>query len=431
MSPKKRTHRAPEQQRGQRRRGRKAKLLRRLPAFLLVGVLLPSVWLILSARGSDNGKSQSSSPIRKVARGAKSLDDLLTMTAEQLRGVDIAEMNLLCTTGLSGAEKLDIDKCLARLDQWARHVKAVTERHLYRAHDPRYAEHYKHSENWLRAEMLAQVLQEDCGVHYNMERVRNIDFTKSKDLFIHGMIDDDNGGTCASMPVLYVAVGRRLGYPVKLVLTKAHVLARWDGADPKEEFNIETACNGGINSHPDEYYENWPEKWTDAEVKANRYLISLFPAGELACFLAARGHCLLDNGRTREARDAYAAAHRLAPQDPAYLAWTRQAEARLSPPRYAIAGGRRVRDRAVVRRNGPIPDIRGVEPTTSHNGRPMEQRMRPPVPLPYAPQPGMPHPAYRDIWNPDHSPWAGQKRETLLDKEPGRTDNNHQLGQKQ
>jgi hypothetical protein len=80
----------------------------------------------------------------------------------------------------------------------AERVKSITERYLYRAHDPRWAEYYKYSQAWLRIEFLAQVLQEDCGVHYNMERLRNIDFKNSKDLFIHSMIDDPNGGTCVS-----------------------------------------------------------------------------------------------------------------------------------------------------------------------------------------------------------------------------------------
>ena len=62
-------------------------------------------------------------------------------------------------------------------------------------------------------------------------------------LFIHGIIDGP-GGTCASMPVLYVAVGRRLGYPLKLVEARGHLLLRWD--DPlgqrlgtPDVFNVE------------------------------------------------------------------------------------------------------------------------------------------------------------------------------------------------
>ncbi len=54
-----------------------------------------------------------------------------------------------------------------------------------------------------------------------------------------------------------------------------------------------------------------------------------------AAFLGNRGHCLLDNGRAKEAFDTYAAARKLAPRDPAYSSWMRQAEARLRPPGYA------------------------------------------------------------------------------------------------
>jgi hypothetical protein len=113
--------------------------------------------------------------------------------------VDIAEMNLLCATDLSGAERLDIDRCLAKLDQWAERVRAETKRHAYRLSDPSLAEHYKGSASRFRAEFLLQVLQEDCGVHYNMDRVENIDFRRSQDLFLHGLIGDASGGTCVSI----------------------------------------------------------------------------------------------------------------------------------------------------------------------------------------------------------------------------------------
>jgi len=326
----------------------------------------------------------------QVTRSVESLDELLKLTPQQLARVDIAEMNLLCATGLPGAEDLDTERCLAKLNEWAARVAYETERHLYRAHDPRWAEHYKHSESWLRAEFLAQVLEQDCGVHYNMERARKIDFTQSKDLFIHGMIDDTNGGTCASMPVLYVAVGRRLGYPLKLVLTKAHVFCRWD--DGEERFNIEVSTRGGIGSFNDEYYKTWPLKWTPQEQKANRYLISLTPAEELACFLASRGHCLLDTRRTREALDAYTVAHRLAPKEPAYLAYARQAARRLRPPTFATARGG-FREPPLVYRDLAIETERMNAANQIRFGR---GTLPPPTApqsfLPYRPQRGLPTP---------------------------------------
>jgi hypothetical protein len=103
-------------------------------------------------------------PPVKVVRMAQALEDLLKIPAENLEDVDIAEMNLLCAAGLPGAENLDINHALATLDAWARRVAFETDRHLYRVTDPRYADHYRHSEAYLRAEMLLQALQEDLGV---------------------------------------------------------------------------------------------------------------------------------------------------------------------------------------------------------------------------------------------------------------------------
>jgi hypothetical protein len=48
---------------------------------------------------------------------------------------------------------------------------------------------------------------------------------------------------------------------------------------------------------------------------------SLTPSEELAYFLAYRGRCLEGANRLDEARQAYSRAHRLAPEDAAYMHW--------------------------------------------------------------------------------------------------------------
>ena len=65
------------------------------------------------------------------------------------------------------------------------------------------------------------------------------------------------------MPVMYVAIGRRLGYPMRLVAAKEHMFCRWD--DGKERFNIEGAGNGD-DYPPDDYYRTWPKLLTDADM---------------------------------------------------------------------------------------------------------------------------------------------------------------------
>ena len=80
-----------------------------------------------------------------------------------------------------------------------------------------------------------------------------------QDLFLHGLVNG-TGGTCVSMPVLYVAVGRRLGYPLKLVTTAEHTFLRWENADSGERFNIEGTCRG-YGRETDEHFRAWPRAW--------------------------------------------------------------------------------------------------------------------------------------------------------------------------
>ncbi len=255
-------------------------------------------------------------PERSSEPNPPTLPALLAMSDEQLASEDLGLMNLRCADGLPGAEQLDVTQCLTTLDEWAKRIKFETDRHLYRVRDPQYSKLYKNSEAYFRVSMMVQVLQEDLGVHYNKQRVDEVDFTKSEDLFIHGLVGSTNGGTCVSLPVLYTAMGRRLGYPIKLVLTRGHVFCRWDG--PKTRFNIE-GSGEGFASFDDEYYTTWPHKLSKQQVEAGQFLKSLTPREELAVFLSARGHCLEDTGKFAECLVAYSQANALVPENPVYL----------------------------------------------------------------------------------------------------------------
>lgn len=288
--------------------------------------------LVAALIGSTGGQQPTSpappskAPVASVApkedRPAR-LGDWLNASDADLANADIARLNLAAAEGLPGADSLDAEAKLAELDRWAKHVESETERNLHRFHEN--PGEYENTEAYFRALMLIVALQGDLGVHYNPARISEPDFTNSKDLFLHGMVGDANGGTCVSMPVLYVAIGRRLGYPMKLALTKGHVFARWDGAEHpnpafRGRFNIE-GTNRGLNTPDDQHYAEWPNKLTDAERANDWFLRSLTPAEELAVFLMQRGHCLEDTGRTAEAQVPYAMAHQLAPKSPEALAY--------------------------------------------------------------------------------------------------------------
>lgn len=115
-------------------------------------------------------------------------------------------------------------------------------------------------------------------------------------------------GTCSSMPVLYVAVGRRLAYPVSLARAKEHLFVRWEGAG--ESFNIE-ATNKGLNVHPDKYYHQWPKPLSQADLQSGAYLRPLNSREELATFLALRRYCLRANDREADAEQVYSIAKTL------------------------------------------------------------------------------------------------------------------------
>jgi len=292
-------------------RAKKAVLFSALVALLVVVVIAAYAAFFQNTSGKTSATSNTG--LVQFVRKAQDLDALLRMSPEQLEGVDIAEMNLLCATGLPGSEGLGVSKARDRLNDWAECVRYWTEQSMWDFREN--PDKFENSEAKFRVLLLISVVQKDFGVHYTDRGERECDFSNSKNAFLHGMIDDTNGGTCASMPVAYVAVGRRLGYPMKLVLAKTHVFARWEDPKSGEKFNIE-GTNPRFNDHPDSYYRNWPAPISDAELKLGWYLKPLTAAEELAVFLQNRACCLMTNKRYAEAREVYTHSYRLAPQNP-------------------------------------------------------------------------------------------------------------------
>jgi hypothetical protein len=245
-----------------------------------------------------------------------SLNAMFALSADELAKVDIARVNLLCAQGLTGSLAEGMDEPLVQLDRWAERVRAETGRHWYRFE--RNPSEFEGSEGFFRMLMLGAVLAEDYGVHYHSQWRTGVElasdadgfFARAEDVFLSGLLGPERRGTCSSMPVLYVAVGRRLGYPLKLVTTKGHLFVRWEGAE--ERFNLEVTGDG-LNRFTDDYYRHWPFEVSDKEVKAEGYLKSLDAAGELAVFLSIRGMCLREAGRWNEAEEAFVSASRLAP----------------------------------------------------------------------------------------------------------------------
>jgi hypothetical protein len=242
-------------------------------------------------------------------------------------------MNLLCATDLRGAQDLNIPQLEAKLDQWAGVVGQETDRSMYRFRSN--PGEYNNSEAYFRMLVLVTVLEEDLGVHYNPARIDDLAhpqpdrvfYADSRDIFIQGLLGPNAMGTCSSMPVLDVAVGRRLGYPLKLAPAKAHWFIRWE--DNKERLDIEGTSHG-LLTYDDDFYKTWPYAITDAEAKNGYYLKSLTPTEELSGFLDNRAQCLMAVGRFTEAQTAVLQAQALTPYWPMHKLYLAAVKRRLA-----------------------------------------------------------------------------------------------------
>jgi hypothetical protein len=241
-----------------------------------------------------------------------SVAQLLSLPRGELERLDVALLNMLCAQALPGAERLDVDGCLCTLDTWANAVRRYVD-DGYRQFRRSPADYF-HDLGFFCFLSMVTLLKHPrgIGVRYQPTAIGSDDFSDSRDDFLHGLLTRKLG-TCASLPVLFVAIGRRLGWPMHLAVAKRHVLCQWVAADGTRR-NLEGSCPGGGDMYPDEHYHRWPAPLTRDELASGRYLRPLTAAESLALFLETRGHCLVDNRRFKEAREAYAMAHRVAPQ---------------------------------------------------------------------------------------------------------------------
>lgn len=233
-----------------------------------------------------------------------SFADVLRLKFEDVPKYDIGLLNLLCAEGLPRTEEMNIPKFMATLDAWAKWVKVKTEK-AWPVFKAKRDEEFHGSENFFRVYWLCQCLSVDFGVRYNSERNggHTPDWLDSGDQFIHGCLGPRRTGMCAALPVLVIAVGRRLGYPLKMVQVPEHRLFRWD--DGEEKFNVEF-CGLHAEMRTDEYYRTWElvpwsEQAKQEQATYGHYFKSLTPQEELREFLINRAMMLGHMDRYQEA----------------------------------------------------------------------------------------------------------------------------------
>jgi Transglutaminase-like superfamily len=237
---------------------------------------------------------------------------------DQLSQADVAVLNFCCARGLPGMEKYEAAHSIRLIDEMADKVASATQAYL-----PQFLNRpneFENSLDYFRALVLVTVLQRNCGIRYDQAKIPDhVPYTPD-DTFLHRVIHTKLG-TCANIPVLYVAVGRRLSYPMKLVQANGreatHLFVRWD--DPTgNRFNIE-ATDQGMRTPPDDYYRAGRYQLHPSLEEKGQFLRSKTPREELACFLAERFCCFRDARQYRLAIQAMGWACVLAPKNAFYL----------------------------------------------------------------------------------------------------------------
>jgi hypothetical protein len=298
---------------------------------ILVGIIFQRNFLKTTAASQNGIIAETESPGKTTRR----LAELLDLSVAELERSDIARMNLLCAESLPGAEKLNVDEMLATLDAWAQHIKSEIDRNFHHyGEDPAY---FYNSTNFYKMAMMGVVLYEDYNIRYDpkwmappgLENPDDHFFADSRDILIYGLVGDQHLGTCSSMPVLYIALGRRLGYPLKLVKAKGHLFMRWDS--PTEKFDME-ATSKGVHYYDDEEYKKWPFPLSETDIKEEDYLRSLSAKEELSVFLSIRGACQTEGGQLGDALASCNLACKYAPTWKGNQVMLAQARARLARP---------------------------------------------------------------------------------------------------
>ena len=272
--------------------------------------LLMSVWACC-------GCSKSGLVLIDGEQKPRTMKELMEIPGGDWERVDIGRMNLICARDADGTARIDVERLVKELDKWAVIAKKAEER--YRKSFEAHPERYDNSYAKYRAVNLALTVKEDLQCRYQkslitsgaMDDIRSPRFFRNPDdVFISGLLLNRRG-TCSSFPVLLVALGRRLGYPLYLKTTLGHMFCCWD--DGSERFNLDT--NGdAVDTPPDEYYLTDPSFGSTGRslesLQHERKMVNLTNGESLGIFIETAGYSIEARGNSTLASIHYAIAMR-------------------------------------------------------------------------------------------------------------------------
>jgi hypothetical protein len=238
-------------------------------------------------------------------------EELSLIPEPELARVDPVLQNLTVARGIDVLAGLDIPAYQALADEWAADIASRLP--ALKAEFWKAPQDWRGDVNFFRLGVVCWYVDMVLGVRYceDQRDASAVEYTEPSDLFLNGVMDSRRG-TCASMPVLHVALAWRLGWPVSLARAGYHLLARYD--DGQLAYNIATTNtgSGGFGSPPDEYYVR-RYSYSNSGVFVGVDLRALQPREVLGCFVGLRARHFCDTGMAEQALADYNLAHRLYP----------------------------------------------------------------------------------------------------------------------
>ena len=313
MAKKKRKSRPQEQKTQPVKTGRKT-LLNYLLVFAFGAVIAGGVVLLITQGGVSGINPNSSTQTSTGVAGHRSVAQLMALSDAGLEQVDIVEMSVAVAREIPSCENLDYQHYKQVVDGWANDVRrwmTTTEINFQKS-----PQEWRNDINFFRLGLLATYLTRERGIRYHekysqdQKAGKNSKYEEPGAVLVHGLIDTLRG-TCATMPVLHVAIGRRLGWPVSLASAGPHYVCRYD--DGKVHYNIEATYTGpGFVSDSDQDYiknDGLPQK----AVTTGSDFRSLTAREMLGVFVGMRARYYWDTKKYAAADRDYALARVLYP----------------------------------------------------------------------------------------------------------------------
>lgn len=281
---------------------------------LALGALVAVAMLSASPQGASPGRS-SGRPLEAptpallvrtasdadLARYARlSVRDLVAMDDAELEAMDPLVMNMVVAKGLPDLAGIEFTRYARVVDGWAERIaQGIT---VGEAEAARTSPAYRADPDiWRAGSMAIALASPQVGIGYS----RDVQVGNHADLFVPGLIDTKRG-TCSNMPVLYLAVAHRLGWPLKAVVAADHMWCRWD--DGTKRFNLEATSTksgtgeGSFSTPPDEAYQtdfNIPAK----AVEVGSDMSTLTARQTLGVYLQQRSAYYRELGKWAEAEE--------------------------------------------------------------------------------------------------------------------------------